>query len=686
MQAHSSAHRRLSTVSLADGGFVDKLKHKIFGRPALGQQQAAPAARAASSASEPQPDPKADPKASARVRLGGLNLDAIRRREQEAGLKDGGVVPRTGRIRGPGTGTSDSIPARMPVGSFVVPADSTEELADVQVSNGEAAIAPEAVQRIGAAALLAMRDSTHKPVPIPRRRSARQRLAGGGEVEEQKQNSFGDAAAAARDSGVTQLQAPPPPASPPASNPPAASPLPAASEGAAPPPSMAATAPTTSAGDAPGGRANSFGDAAAARSDSSVSQIPTSGYPTAPDGNRVDSTEAGRNAHNIMMALPGAAGAVGAGAQAVASMRGIASAALGGTGLANAAGEAAAAPAQPAPGAGAAGAALPAGDSAAGAGRGAAADPRSLAPPGWTPPNAEQQVAAGVGGVAPGPNPENKQVMGTLSNNIVRQGNSYSSGDGGPITAGATINGQEGRGAISVVPGAPGGGGPSSRTENFLPEGHQPQVYRQAPGTDWQSRQELKNAETGASSIVPSEARRQDQLKAHALRGIRQQGERNQGEADVAGIQAEAQKAAETMRSRTQQAGLQLAAQNNAATQSMAERRLGLDANAAGLDARAKMNTLGAQEAVLNAKTPQAQSSAAAKLRAMSGQADKQSPSPVVVNGARRSDGSSDAQAVFSNGQWLKPPETSFTPRRVGATSTVNGRTAVWDGSKWTPR
>ncbi len=370
-------------------------------------------------------------------------------------------------------------------------------------------------------------------------------------------------------------------------------------------------------------------------------------------------------------------------------MRGIASAALGGAGLVNAAGEAAAAPAEAAPGSSAGGAALPAGDSAAGAGRGAAADPRSVAPPGWTPPSAEQQVAGGAGGAAPGPNPENKQIMGTLSNNIVRQGNSYSSGDGGPITSGATINGQEDRGAISVVPGAPGGsggggGGQSSRTENFLPEGHQPQVYRQAPGTDWQSRQELKNAETGASSIVPSETRRQEQLKANALRGIRQQGERNQGEADVAGIQAEAQKAAETMRSRTQQAGLQIASQNNAATQSLAERRLGLDSTAAGLDARSKMNTIGAQEAVLNAKTPELRSDAAAKLRAMSGHVDKQAP--VVVNGARRSDGSSEGQVVFSGGQWLRPPETSFTPRRPGATSTVNGRTAVWDGSKWNPR
>lgn len=601
-----------------------------------------------------------------------------RQRLSSLSLANGGVVPRTGRIRGPGTGTSDSIPARMPVDSVVLPADSTEQLADVQVSDGETAIAPEAVQRIGAAALLAMRDSTHKPEPIPRRRSARQRLVNGGEVEEPKADSFGDAAAVARDPGVKQVQAPEAPVAPPPPAPPAANPATAASEPAAPSlPSAAASAPAPAmgGGEAAASRPSSFGDAAAARSDGAVSQIPTSGYPAAPDGNRVDSTEAGRNAHNIMMALPSAAGAVGAGAQALASMRGIASAALGGAGLVNAAGEAAAAPAPTAPATSVGGAALAAGDSTAGAGRGTAADPRSLAPAGWSPPGAAQQIAAGAN-ASPEPNPN-----GTIK--FDAKTNTYS-GEG-TIREGADIVGGRGKGALSLVPGAPAGGGAlSSRTENFLPEGHQPQVYRQAPGTDWQSRQDLKNAETGASSIVPSETRRQAQLQAQALRGVRDQGARSQGAADVAGVHADGQRAVEAMRSRTQQAGQQITAQNNAATQSMAERRLGLDATAAGLDARSKLNAIGAQEAVLNAKTPEARSSAAAKLRAMSGQVDKQSP--VVVNGARRADGSSDAQMVFSSGQWLRPPETSFIPRRVGATSTVNGRTAVWDGSKWTPR
>jgi hypothetical protein len=193
MHARSQAHRRLTTLSLADGGFVENLKQKFgFGGPPetvsekFARQDRERAAKAAAKAPAPASAPEGKPDAASR--LGGINLDAIKRREEAAGLKHGGTVPRQGGvIRGPGTRRSDSIPAKMKPGSFVLPADSTKRLSDVRVSNGESSFPPGLVQRIGAAALLAMRDVTHQP-SVGRRRP--QRLEGGGEVEQQKPNSF----------------------------------------------------------------------------------------------------------------------------------------------------------------------------------------------------------------------------------------------------------------------------------------------------------------------------------------------------------------------------------------------------------------------------------------------------------------------------------------------------------------
>lgn len=80
-----------------------------------------------------------------------------------------------GMIHGPGTGTSDDIEAEMPAGSYVMPADSTEQIgaqglaglgspADVSVSNGEYQLPPEQVHAVGVQALDQMKDQTHAPV------------------------------------------------------------------------------------------------------------------------------------------------------------------------------------------------------------------------------------------------------------------------------------------------------------------------------------------------------------------------------------------------------------------------------------------------------------------------------------------------------------------------------------------
>lgn len=89
-------------------------------------------------------------------------------RHKARGFKSGGV------IRGPGTGTSDSIAGDMRPGTFIMPADSTREIGPgalknlakvpVRVSNGEFEFTPEQVQNIGSAVLTALKDATHEPV------------------------------------------------------------------------------------------------------------------------------------------------------------------------------------------------------------------------------------------------------------------------------------------------------------------------------------------------------------------------------------------------------------------------------------------------------------------------------------------------------------------------------------------
>ena len=71
-----------------------------------------------------------------------------------------GCMPRKakmangGMVRGPGTGTSDEVPAVVPKGSYIMPADSTKAIGaatlgelgkpvPVQLSNGEYQIPPE---------------------------------------------------------------------------------------------------------------------------------------------------------------------------------------------------------------------------------------------------------------------------------------------------------------------------------------------------------------------------------------------------------------------------------------------------------------------------------------------------------------------------------------------------------------
>jgi len=86
-------------------------------------------------------------------------MSATQRREKELGLADGGRVRPRGFVAGKGTATSDSIPARLSNGEYVLPADT--------------------VRAVGVEALDALRESTHKPVKGEQSKAARGFFAGG---------------------------------------------------------------------------------------------------------------------------------------------------------------------------------------------------------------------------------------------------------------------------------------------------------------------------------------------------------------------------------------------------------------------------------------------------------------------------------------------------------------------------
>lgn len=460
---------------LADGGLVGKFAHalseRMFGKP--------PAPPPAAPGATPAP---ASP-ASAPVRApGGAIGDALRRREAAAGLADGGpVVPENGIIEGPGTGTSDSIAADIPTGSYVVPADTTQAL----VSNGEATISPEVMQAAMAAAMDVIKAALHTPADQQPQSAAAPAeppaFADGGLVDEDQ----------ARQQRVAQI--------------PTAAPTAPAADGsqsniftnnevgrnlsnaAA---ALPGIAPMRVAAGA--GRAATAGGALATaeRVHPAAWEVVEGSGPLAraaqaaprsllsrPAGPLAAAPETANSARSAL--LPGGArgtlstisdGARTLGARAVPSLpqtaqtalstsgagvRGATNLAPQVTGRSSDAAQAGAGLARPA-----------AATAAAGAGLGAAAllgGDSSVASPAPAPQSfsdARFELARGNyadsrvrPAAEPSPNPGNVQVMGTLSNNIVRQGNSYSSGDGGAITAGATINGREVNG-VTVLPSA----------------------------------------------------------------------------------------------------------------------------------------------------------------------------------------------------------------------------------------
>lgn len=214
--------------NLADGGIVHSLTGMLGMRKRTPEEMLAAdakvqernreaAARVAARAKPAQPAAPAEGKAVSDY----AGMSAMQRREQAAGLKDGGTVggfKPGGLIRGPGTGTSDSIETEKRPGTFIMPADSTQaigpealerlgepeemevdderemdgddeegkESVPVRLSNGEFELPPEQVQALGEAVLTVLRDATHTPTgsgnPTSKGFAPNQFFANGGTV------------------------------------------------------------------------------------------------------------------------------------------------------------------------------------------------------------------------------------------------------------------------------------------------------------------------------------------------------------------------------------------------------------------------------------------------------------------------------------------------------------------------
>ena len=144
-----------------------------------------------------------------------------------------------GMVRGPGTGTSDDIEDEVPVGSYILPADTTKAVGPkmldglqskaatapaglrgaqvpVAFSNGEYELTPEQVHAVGVKTLDGMKNATHKPVGMRGAEDPmRMFFANGGAVSEEERARLANQTAmyvqgAQQNAATTAANAPPP--------------------------------------------------------------------------------------------------------------------------------------------------------------------------------------------------------------------------------------------------------------------------------------------------------------------------------------------------------------------------------------------------------------------------------------------------------------------------------------------
>lgn len=291
--------------------------------------------------------------------------------------------------------------------------------------------------------------------------------------------------------------------------------------------------------------------------------------------------------------------------------------------------------------------------------------------------------------------------------------NGRTSYSGTNIGAGATINGREAGGGYMEVPsGARGLAGFAAPAEP--PSAAAAPVIRHS-GNDWQARTDLRNAQTAASTLRGDWDRFRDGEIDNFGRPTGKGGSAAQAAyqaqlgADLAARSTSNQLPAETMRAN---AGLQREALQQSGENQRSAARLGLEAFKAqdaratsalerqrtGLAMEGEQQMAGLRQTLLSAdSTPEQKKQAQASLLALQGKQEQANRFTVVPGGQHIDQASGRAYTVPSQvlnnqtGQWMQPPGQTQTAqatpqdRPVGTTSTVNGKTAVWDGNKWVP-
>lgn len=583
----------------ADGGVVQfgsrgvaSLRDLIPKMQAMGYPQAAPV---------PAP---AEASGAARLRAMIPQMEAMGYKQEPQHLARGG------HVRGPGTGTSDSIPAMLSDGEFVMPADT--------------------VRKVGVRRLQDLVDMTHAPTG---KNSQATHFADGGSAS---YNDFEQQMAAQRAASKQRAQA-----SFQAMDEEAKA---AASAAAAMP---SAPSPTT----APATQSVADG----------VSQIPTGGLTAPPaDGsqNRWSNTETGRNLSNMASALPGSlGGAVPAVVKTGGAISGGIDAA---TRLLNAGAGAAAISALP----GSAGAQTTS-TSAAGAGRGIVNPPavNPLAPAPVSPPAAP--ALSGSSSTSPattsdvtrvGNSYSGSNVAGdiTINGQAPRTGGQVSSQN---MTAADNLAGSQSIGArerLLSVGGVQDTGPvmPGSFTGGYSGTIGSTSTYGNMRGRSPEQR--LRDAEVSASSITnrPEWGGRSAENSA-AMQGFRAALQQDSNiRQNQAGADLEAQRQSGSLqREGLQQSGetqrTNIRAQRDDAANQIARGRLSLEQIAAGYQNRASDRMDRAQAEFESAKTPEAQRSARERLLALAGKAPQNEWKLQVTPTTKNADGSTTDGSVY---------------------------------------
>ncbi|WP_416406537.1 hypothetical protein RCH27_08630 [Paracidovorax citrulli] len=255
----------------------------------------------------------------------------------------------------------------------------------------------------------------------------------------------------------------------------------------------------------------------------------------------------------------------------------------------------------------------------------------------------------------------------------------------------------------------------ASPVRGFQPGAFSAPVARHS-GNDWQARNDLRNAQVSASSIM-NNGGRWDQHKgmspeaatAAAMTNADLAARAAQPGMDTEAMRQNAAVAREEMQQagETQRAGARAAVEaqrTGIAAQQAAAQRRSVDSQ---VEAQGYANRIAAQQEQLRGVLVDPTASEAAKaqaqraLRALAGQGQNDwrvQVTPAVKNAdgstsegsvLRYNQATGDVQRVdVAQGAAHPPSEALADPktRPVGTVSTVNGKSAVWDGRKWVPK